>query len=416
MDSNLFRPEAIKGLRSPEQLDSLLQLTRPAAWVALAVLIFIVIVTLIWGVLGRIPVQVTGLGVVLPAGTDIYQVQSEVAGVVKSTQVKPNQAVTEVQRLVVIALPVDQVALQDAQRSQDLLRTQYATQKDFAQRDIERRRQTVAQQNDTLRKKIADSQSYLSYLRNLLADQTAEQKLGYLTRQQTEATRTGIYSTEQTIAEAQNAMAQNELELIEFKNSREQQLESLQDQVVQAESKVRELTATLSSEREIFSPVDGLVSEIDVKPGTLVEAGATIAIIEQRSAQLELVAFFEIGKGKRLQPGMAVRVSPASVERDLYGSIVGRVETVSDLPETAAALLDLLGNAALVTQMMGAGAPIRATIALEADPRTPSGLRWTSSRGPNLKITAGETASASVTVEEKRPLDLVIPIFDAWLH
>lgn len=416
MDSNLFRPEAIKGLRSPEQLDSLLQLTRPAAWVALAVLIFIVIVTLVWGVLGRIPVQVTGLGVVLPAGTEIYQVRSEVAGVVKSTQVKPNQTVTEIQQLAVIALPVDQVALQDAQRSQDLLRAQYATQQAFAQRDIERRRQTVAQQNDTLRKKIADSQSYLSYLRSLLADQTAEQKLGYLTRQQTEATRTGIYSTEQTIAEAQNAMAQNELELIEFENSREQQLDSLQDQVVQAESKVRELTATLSSEREILSPVDGLVSEIDVKPGTLVEAGATIAIIEQRSPLLELAAFFEIGKGKRLQPGMAVRVSPASVERDLYGSIVGRVVTISDLPETQAALLDLLGNPALVSQMMGAGAPIRATIALETDPATPSGLRWTSSRGPDLKITAGETASASVTIEEKRPLDLVIPIFAAWLR
>ena len=211
-------------------------------------------------------------------------------------------------------------------------------------------------------------------------------------------------------------MAQNELELIEFENSREQQLDSLQDQVVQAESKVRELTATLSSEREILSPVDGLVSEIDVKPGTLVEAGATIAIIEQRSPLLELAAFFEIGKGKRLQPGMAVRVSPASVERDLYGSIVGRVVTISDLPETQAALLDLLGNPALVSQMMGAGAPIRATIALETDPATPSGLRWTSSRGPDLKITAGETASASVTIEEKRPLDLVIPIFAAWLR
>ncbi|MFD2112195.1 NHLP bacteriocin system secretion protein [Thiorhodococcus fuscus] len=416
MSSNLFRPEAIKGLRSPEQLDSLLQLTRPAGWVALAVLIFIVIVTLVWGVLGRIPVQVTGLGVVLPAGTEVYQVQSQVSGLIKSTDVAPNQSVTEGQRLAVISLPADQTGLRDAQRDLKLLRAQYSTQKSFAQRDIERRRNTVAQQNATLQKKIEDSQSYLTYLRDLLADQAAEQKLGYLTRQQTEATRTGIYSAEQTIAEAHDAVAQNELSLIELENTREQELDNLQNQVEQAEDKVHELTATLSSEREIFSPVAGLISEIDVKPGALVEPGATIAIIEQRSQTLELIGFFEIGKGKRLEPNMAVRVSPASVERDLYGSIVGRVETVSDLPETEAALLDLLGNAALVTQMMGAGAPIRATIALEADPSTPSGLRWTSSHGPKLKITAGETASASVTIEEKRPLDLVIPIFDAWLR
>lgn len=416
MPSNLYRSEAIKGLRSPDELDSLLQLTRPAAWVALAVLLLVVVLTLAWGFLGRVPVQVSGIGIVLPAGTEIYQVQTPASGLVESVDVVLNQAVQEGQLIARIALPTDQTALQNARRNLTRLRAQYADQQQFADRDIAQRRRSVSQQNETLRKKIQDSQNYLDYLLDLLADQVEEQKRGYITRQQTEATRTGIYSAEQSIAEAHDAIAENELELIEFENSRQQELNALRNQVADAEDKVRELTATLGIQREVKSPTDGLISELAVKPGALVSPNDLVAIVEQRSDKLELAAFFEIGRGKRLVKGMDARVAPASVERDLYGSIVGEVVTVGSLPETQAGLVALLGNEALAAEAMSAGAPLRAIISLEPDPSTPSGLRWTSSKGPDLKITAGEQAAATVTIEEKLPVDLVIPLFDAWLR
>ncbi|MDP7045111.1 MAG: NHLP bacteriocin system secretion protein, partial [Alphaproteobacteria bacterium] len=121
------------------------------------------------------------------------------------------------------------------------------------------------------------------------------------------------------------------------------------------------------------------------------------------------------GKGKKIHPGMRAEVAPSSIERDLYGSIRGNVESVSDLPETQAGLMAILGNETLVGKMMGAGAPIKVVIALDKDPKTFSGLKWSSSKGPPLKVTTGDTGFASVTVREERPINLVIPIFETWI-
>jgi HlyD family secretion protein len=148
----------------------------------------------------------------------------------------------------------------------------------------------------------------------------------------------------------------------------------------------------------------------------LIEAGGIVALIEQHSARVELAAYFPIGDGRKLRPGMVANVSPQSVERDLYGSIRAAVTQVSELPETEVAVTARVGIPSLAKQFMASGPPIAVTIALDRDPSTPSGFRWTSSRGPDLKITAGETAAVTVVVEEKRPIDLVMPLFDAWLH
>lgn len=401
-------------LRSPEQLDALLQLTRPWSWVALAILGAVIAITIVWGVLGSIPVQVQGLGLLLPENAQIYEVQSEVSGMVKALSVAANQSVSAGQQVAVIALPVDEVALLDAQRVLANARRRYDEQKAFTERDMASQRRVVADMNAATRKKIEDSTSYLAYLRKLLDDQTAEQKLGYITRPQTEATRTSIYNAEQGIAQAREAIAKNDLSLIEQENDARKMLEGLQAQTQDAQSRVDSLLATVRSEQTIVAPVTGIVAEVDVKPGVLVQAGGLVALIEQRSHGLYLIGYFKNADGKRLRPGMAASVSPLSVERDLYGSIRGTVTQVSTLPETQDSVQARTGNPTLAKQLMQAGAPISATIQLESDPSTPSGLNWTSSHGPNTIITAGETAAVSVVYQRKRPIDLVIPLFDAW--
>ena len=69
----------------------------------------------------------------------------------------------------------------------------------------------------------------------------------------------------------------------------------------------------------------------------------------------------------------------------------------------------LIGNEALVTKLMKEGPPIQVIVALERDPKTPTGYRWSSSRGPNLKISSGTLATGSIVVKEDRPVSLVIP-------
>lgn len=416
MAENLFRKEAISRLRSPEQLDVLLQLTRPWSWAALSILGAVLVIALVWGLLGSVPVQVQGMGVFLPAEASIYQALAPAGGLVREVGVAANRPVAKGETIAVIALPVDEVALQNAQRALQTAQRQYDAQKAFLDRDIARRRQVVAALNQTLQQKIGDSTSYLTYLQSLLADQAAEEKMGYLTRQQTEATRTGIFSAEQSIAQARDSMAQNDLSLIELENTAQQTLNGMENQVDRARDQVASASATLASEQTISAPVDGIVTEVDVKPGVLVQTGSQVALIEQRSDHLVVNALFSIADGKKLRRGLIADVSPLSVERDLYGSIRATVAGIGSFPESLEGVTARVGNATLAATLMQGGAPIGAVITLELDAATPSGLRWTSSRGPNVRLSAGENASVSVVVKEKRPIDLVIPLFDAWIY
>jgi HlyD family secretion protein len=64
---------------------------------------------------------------------------------------------------------------------------------------------------------------------------------------------------------------------------------------------------------------------------------------------------------------------------------------------------------AVARYLIGQGAPIPVLLRLEEDPNTPSGLRWTSSKGAPVPLSPGMLFTASVTVKEQRPISFVFP-------
>jgi HlyD family secretion protein len=141
----------------------------------------------------------------------------------------------------------------------------------------------------------------------------------------------------------------------------------------------------------------------------VVSPGTPVLSVEVLSEDLMAVLFVPASAGKKVQRGMAVQVSPSTVKREEYGSILGRVVWVAEFPSTTRGMTRLLGNEALVTKLMAEGPPIQVNVALIRDPATPTGYRWSSSRGPSLKISSGTLASGDVVVKEDRPIALVIP-------
>jgi HlyD family secretion protein len=124
---------------------------------------------------------------------------------------------------------------------------------------------------------------------------------------------------------------------------------------------------------------------------------------------LVAVLFVPASAGKRVRAGMPVRVSPSTVKREEYGSMLGTVTAAAAFPATQRGMTKLLGNDALVTKLMEAGPLIQVDVALQQDPSTPTGYRWSSSRGPTLEISSGTLATGDVIVKEDRPISLVIP-------
>lgn len=63
-ESKLYRKAALEKISSPEQLDKALKVTSPLSWISLIGVTLIVVVTVIWSIMGTIPVTVTTSGII----------------------------------------------------------------------------------------------------------------------------------------------------------------------------------------------------------------------------------------------------------------------------------------------------------------------------------------------------------------
>lgn len=79
MTQELFRKRALDKVSSPEQLDQLIQITSPRSWLALLTLVSLLVLALIWAWFGRIPLGVSGQGVLLGKG-GVHTVVATVQG------------------------------------------------------------------------------------------------------------------------------------------------------------------------------------------------------------------------------------------------------------------------------------------------------------------------------------------------
>lgn len=84
--AELYRKSALERMASPEQLDKALKVTSPLSWLSLGGVTLIIAVTVIWSVVGRIPVAMTTNGIIAsPVNTNA--VYTENAGKVDSVYV-----------------------------------------------------------------------------------------------------------------------------------------------------------------------------------------------------------------------------------------------------------------------------------------------------------------------------------------
>ena len=111
---------------------------------------------------------------------------------------------------------------------------------------------------------------------------------------------------------------------------------------------------------------------------------------------------------------MDVRITPTTVERERYGSIVGKVASVSSFPVTTDADTNVVGNAEVAQALATGGNKIEVFADLGVDPSSATGFKWTSGRGPDIKITAGTTGGVRATVEYRRPITFILPILRRW--
>jgi len=404
----IFRKVALERLSSPEQLDQMVQVTDPKGWLALTGIGAILLAAIGWGVFGSIPTVSQGDGILLRQG-GISDLVSNAAGQVQEVLVSVGDVIEKGQPVARIQQDALLRQIADDRSKQAVLRDQYAEALRIASQQKQLRARDLAQQRANLQRSIETLEKDVSLLRERLDAQQALLNDGLITRETFLNTQQSLNAKRDQLAQARLDLNGLDLKRIEADQQLDQQLQARQTAIHDLELEIGELNAKLGENVNILSPYSGRVLEVLANRGDVVNPGTAILSVEVLSENLQAVLFVPASTGKKVQPGMTVRLSPSTVKREEYGSLLGKVTWVAEFPSTSRGMIRLLGNEALVTRLMEQGPPIQVNVALERDPAMPTGYRWSSSRGPNLKISSGTLASGDIVVQEDRPIRLIIP-------
>jgi HlyD family secretion protein len=404
----IFRKVALERLSSPEQLDQLVQVTDPRGWLALTGLSALLLAAVGWGIWGSIPTESRGEGMLLRKG-GVSSIVSAANGQVEEILVTVGQVIKKGEAVATVRQEALSRQIRDNQSRLAALRAEYANavrsasqQKQLRARDLAQQRANLEQSIDTLKKELALLQQRVEAEKSLLDD-------GLITKQ-------AYLTTQQTLNAKQNDLASQELErsgldlkTLEADQQLDQQLEARETAIRELDLATRELQAKLGETVNVFAESSGRVLEIVADRGAVVVPGTPLLSVEDLSEELRATLFVPASAGKKVQKGMRVRIAPSTVKREEYGALLGRVAWAAEYPATSLGMTRQLKNETLVAKLMEQGPLIQVDVDLLPDEMTPTGYRWSSSHGPNLKITSGTLASGDIVVKEDRPISLVIP-------
>jgi HlyD family secretion protein len=221
------------------------------------------------------------------------------------------------------------------------------------------------------------------------------------------------------ITERQDAVAEL-TEQLEGLAAQETQLEktkaeavaSLQLQESELARTIEQLEKELQESREIRSEHDGRILELTAGEGKVVTRGQRLGTINARgdASDLAAVAYFKVEDGKRIKPGMTLLLTPATVERQRFGSVIARVTSVSRFAVSPEGVARVVGNSSVAQSLTKDGHQIEVFAELLTDKSTVSGYQWDLTNGPAMDVTSGTVATALATLEQRAPITCVMPI------
>jgi HlyD family secretion protein len=408
----LFRKDALDKLASPEQLDELIVVVEPRRWVALAAMLGLLLLALVWSIVGRLPSTVGGKGILLRTG-GVQDVVSTAGGQVVSLRVDVGDLVEVGTVVAVLAQPDLEKELESEKAQLAELRIAHTTLAQVGEETARARGTTAALQRASLAGSIGDARRRLAALQEKQKAQAELLERGLITRAQLQQTEAEMAAVNAEVRAASVGVSAASTTGVEDKARQEAELAASLQRISAAERQVASLEAKLERARSVTSPYRGRVLELKVDAGALLNPGSPILNLDPDGAAtpIEVLAYVAAGEGKLIRPGMKVQISPSTAKKEEFGFLLGEVSFVADFPATNRGMMRLLDNEALVASFVAAagGAPLMIKIALVPDPKTPTGFAWSSGQGPPQRLTTGTPCAAMVTTKERAPITLMLP-------
>jgi HlyD family secretion protein len=414
-ENKIFRQAVLDRLASPEQLHTLMNVTDPKGWLALAGCGTLLAAALTWGVLGSVPTRVHAAGILINSA-GLAEVVAINAGQITALEVVVGDHVHEGQVIARVAQPelVKEIANLQSQLAE--LNANYVKNKAMGSQDVRLRASVSAKERVGLTSNIDATQQRQRELEERLASQEKLFAKGLVTQELVQSTRQQLRSAESAVKQMRADVQRTAVDSFSVARANEASLQTDEMRMKEVERLVKLQRERLEQNEIVVSTHAGRVVELRVTVGDLLGPGSPIVSLERTSDEggLEALLYVDSRQGKELKAGMEVQLSPSVVRRERHGVLLGKVLAVEDYPSTRRGMMRALHNEQLVETFIAetGGAPIAVRAQLLTDKRAPTGYRWSSGKGPTIELTSGTRLDADVTTRSQRPLSLLIPILD----
>ncbi len=408
----IFQKEALEKASSPDQIDDLMHVIQPRVWISIWAVLFLIIIAILWGFLGSIPTRVNGTGLILRSDM-VGGIYARGNGELLSISVLEGDNVSKGQVIGRIRHPELQAEIENLEKHITELSKEINSKNKFNNNILEDEMHYIDQKYESIKISIAQNKEKQKILEERIMDQDELLKKGLITRQ------TYLNSLDELkkmeINENQLKSEFTEIEIEKARDTKGAQSSIFENRLVLQDQlrKMELLKIELDEAETIISNYDGIVLDQRAFVGSLVKQGSVIAVIEPNSGSKEqrAIVFVPLKDARRLRPGMKGYIIPTVIKKEESGMIIGKVSHVCSYPLSYVGLVNMVSSDLLASEISKSGAQVFVKLDLEKDQEAYSGYRWTSGKGPDIKLKSGTQVDVNIIVKEQKPISLILP----WL-
>ena len=404
----IFRETALQRLSSPEQLDRLIHVTSPKTWVAVVTGLSLIAGAVVWGIVGTVPLRVSGPGVLADRHGKLFPATAQASGMITQVLVKSGERIKAGQTIATLATADLEGRLAAAKVYLEALVAH--------RRSLEAARQTQRTQHRTvsesrveaLNQRIQAGETYGAALRSELS-RLASPPQRPDTASRIASAKRSLFDATRDVAAARGEIAVVQTEDLTYERLGRDRTSDLDLRIVAQKGVVDDLSLQLQQNGTVRSPTDGVVVEVSDAVGTVVAAGARIAMITTMARETDAIVYLHADNYQRVKAGTPALIVPVGVDRTKYGGIIGVVQSVDAYPSDRRTVEATVQDVVLAESINKNGLAYAARVDMTELDQTPSGLAWSSSSGPPYAVKLGTPATVYIDVKQEHPAAIVVP-------
>lgn len=412
MSAGFFRKSALEKLSTPEKLDQLIKVTNRKAWIALLTIALAIGTAVVWSIFGKVKTKIDVVGII--QGGEVHEVVATSQGQLVELNVKIGSKVKKGDIIATLHQPELSQQIEDAKAILTDRNFEMGKIVSYGGQGSQLQNEFISQTRKSILGEIDSERKKLSFLYNQLESENTLLGKGLIIKSQVANTKQQIEASKNTIERLKGQMAETSSQQNNVNFDLQQKLTLQNQRIAEAKRNLEFLNERFDTQKNIRSPYDGEVVEVLTERGVVVGTGTPLFKLKNQkddTKKITSVLYIPSKDGKKIKKGMEALVSPSTVQPQEFGFIKGKVAYISDFPITQQGMLNSVKNDQLAKGLLAMGPLFEVHVDFEKDLSSYSGFRWTSAKGPDVKIKEGTSCMGKITIYEERPVTIVVPAF-----